>query len=331
MFIIKHFYLLIASLYFFNIRVVAADSSALAGKIICIDPGHGGTALTDHYRQGPSGEREEWINLRVGLLLRDLLEKKGAKVLMTRTSDVQVPLADRAALAVKNKADLFVSIHHNATADSSVNFPIIYYDGAASENLAGVALGKLLASSLRKDFYRNKTIVSLASDFSIFPQAGAGVLRGSYGIPGLLAEASFFTNPDEEQRLKQEVHNADEAKAYSEAMEEFFKHPVPPIKEKKIATSIVPFKVFEEADRMTPIAREWLNDFNKALELQKRKDTASLNQAYELFTRSAKSFPDSYVAGRCHLYRADLLGRLNRKEEAGIEKIRFREFYVKIE
>ncbi|MEO5999964.1 MAG: N-acetylmuramoyl-L-alanine amidase [Chitinophagaceae bacterium] len=324
-------YSLTVLLFIFSNRTLADDSSSVAGKIICIDPGHGGTALTDHYRVGPGGEREEWINLRVGLLLRDLLVKKGAKVIMTRTTDIQVPLAERAALAVNNKANLLVSIHHNATADSTVNFPIIYFDGAASENLAGVAFGKALAASLRKYFYRNKTIVSLVSDFSIFPLAGAAVLRGSYGIPGLLAEASFFTNAEEEKRLKQETHNADEANAYLIAMEDFFKHPVPAIKAKKIATALPPFRVFEEADRMTPVAREWLNDYNKALQLQKRRDTPSLNQAYELFTRSAKSFPDSYVAGNCHKYRAELLDRLNRTEEAAIERMRFREFYIKVD
>ena len=43
----------------------------LAGRTICIDPGHGGTADTDSYRVGPTGEREEWIDLRVALILRD--------------------------------------------------------------------------------------------------------------------------------------------------------------------------------------------------------------------------------------------------------------------
>ena len=320
---------LIIVLLLFNQVLLASDGSSVKGKIICIDPGHGGTAATDHYRVGKSGEREEWINLRVGLLLRDLLEKNGAKVLMTRTSDVQVPLPDRAALAVSNKADLFVSIHHNATADSTVNFPIVYFHGAASENIAGVRLGTLLVSSLRKHFYKNKTIGSLASDFSVFPMAGASVLRGSYGIPGLLAEASFFTNPGEETRLKQDSHNADEALAYFNAMEGFFKQPVPQIKEKKITPALTPFKVFEEAARMTPIAKEWRNDYHTALKLQRAKDTTSLNQAYELFTRSARSFPDSYLAGSCHRYRAELLKRLGRNQEAVMEKTRAKEFYVK--
>ena len=173
----------------------------LKGKIICIDPGHGGSAATDSYRQGPSGEREEWIDLRVGMLLKELLEQKGAKVVMTRSSDIPVPLAERSKMAVENKADFFISIHHNATADPSVNFPIIYYHGLASENQAGVRFGKTLAKNLQKYLYKTKTPVSVVSDFTIFSGAGSSVLRGTYGIPGVLAEASLFTNPEEESRL----------------------------------------------------------------------------------------------------------------------------------
>lgn len=75
------------------------QASLLAGKIICLDAGHGGTAQPDSYRVGPSGEREEWVNLRVALLLQKMLEEKGAKVVMTRTGDDDVPLSQRAKIA----------------------------------------------------------------------------------------------------------------------------------------------------------------------------------------------------------------------------------------
>jgi N-acetylmuramoyl-L-alanine amidase len=88
------------------------------------------------------GEREEWINLRVALELKGLLEAKGARVILTRTTDVDVPLAARAKLARDVQADLLLSIHHNAAADRSANFPIIYYHGHAS-------LGRCVARRLR--------------------------------------------------------------------------------------------------------------------------------------------------------------------------------------
>jgi N-acetylmuramoyl-L-alanine amidase len=200
---------LLAILFFLLALQGTAQQMAkpLTGKTICVDPGHGGTALTDSYRVGPSGEREEWINLRVGLMLQKMLEEKGAKVLITRTEDKVVSLPDRAKLAVENKADLFISIHHNATADSSVNFPIIYFHGNASENVASVDFGKQLATGLLKHLHQPNAPVSLVSDFTIFAEAGASVLRNTYGIPAVLAEASFFTNAVEEQKLKNEAHN----------------------------------------------------------------------------------------------------------------------------
>lgn len=87
-------------LYCLTLGTIAmADRPSIKGKIICLDPGHGGTADTDAFRQGPSGEREEWINLRVAFMLKELLEKNGAQVIMTRTEDVFIPLADRASIA----------------------------------------------------------------------------------------------------------------------------------------------------------------------------------------------------------------------------------------
>ncbi|MEO6893937.1 MAG: N-acetylmuramoyl-L-alanine amidase [Ginsengibacter sp.] len=304
------------------------DPTSLRGKIICLDPGHGGTASTDHYRIGAGGEREEWINLRVAQILKKKLEEKGAKVIMTRESDVFVPLDERGKIARDNNADVFISIHHNATADTSVNFPIIYFHGAASENLAGVALGKEVAFSLQKYLYKKEIPGSLNSDYTIFPSNGAAVLRNTYGIPAVLGEASFFTNPSEEKRLKQEDYNSQEATAYLKALELFFHNPIPVIKPMKIPQSISPFEVFEEAQRMNQTALDWKRNFMEGEKLMNSKDTNDLRKALNLFTLSAKSFPDSYVARSCHSNSADLLEKLNEPEKAKEERKRVGEFYV---
>lgn len=321
---------LILLLSAFTLNASAQKASPLRGKVICVDAGHGGTGTTDLYRQGPTGEREEWVNLRIAQLLGKLLEEKGAKVIQTRSSDVFVPIADRAKIATDNKADLFVSIHHNATADNKVNFPIIYYNGTASENAAGVELGKLMAKTIPKYMYKRKSIVSLVSDNTIFPGAGLGVLRGTYGIPGILAEASFFTNPTEEDMLRQPQHNQDEALAYVKAIEQFFKKPVPAILTKDPAKSPPPFKAAQEAERMNPIARRWNQDFLDGRALMASTDTVKLRQAYDLLTQSARSFPDSPVAARCHQYRSVILRKLGKPMEAAQEELRFREYYVPV-
>lgn len=306
------------------------EKSSLAGKIICLDAGHGGTADTDSYRVGPTGEREEWINLRVAVLLKQMLENKGAKVVMTRTADENIPLLTRAEIAKNNKADLFLSIHHNATADSTVNFPIIYFHGNASENKGSVALGRKIASAMVEHLFDKPVPVSLVSDHTIFPQSGAKVLNGTYGIPSILAEASFFTKPDEEGRLKEYEHNKKEAFAYLIGLESFFQKPIPPIEDKYSNVKLPVFEVFQEAERMSELAKLWHEDYTKAKELMAKKDNQSIQQSYNLFTRSARSFPDSYIARECHEKRAVLLKKMGENEKALEAKTRSKEFFVKI-
>lgn len=323
--------LLICFLSYHATVYAQTGSSALAGKIICVDAGHGGTALTDSYRVGAGGEREEWINLRVAKILQRKLLEKGARVIMTRTSDDTIALWRRSKMAVDNKADLFISIHHNATADPKVNFPIVYFHGNASENLAGAALGKELATTITKYLFAGNSPVSVVSDFTIFPKAGAQVLRGTYGIPGVLAEATFFSNAVEEQKLKQEDHNEQEAQAYTEALETFFSQSIPTIIPKNSLVSVPPFLAFQEAERMNETARRWYQDFLDGQGLMKNTDTTSIRQAYDLFTRSARSFPDSYVAAECHANRAILLSMMGKADEAKQERLRVKELYVKLD
>jgi N-acetylmuramoyl-L-alanine amidase len=313
------------------VSAIASAQSTLAGKVICLDPGHGGTAATDSFRQGITGEREEWINLRVALLLKEMLENKGAIVLVTRTDDSNISFDDRINLAVDSKADGFLSIHHNGTADRSVNFPIVYFHGNASENKASVELGKAVAIQLKQVLYGGKTPVSVVSDHTIFPTAGTKVLRGTYGIPGIIAEASFFTNAVEEKRLKSKQHNEREAQAFIQALEEYFSASHPPIAEKNSQVQLTPFAAFQEAERMNPVALQWREDFEEGKKLFQKGDSASLNKAFELFTRSAKSFPDSYVAAQCHSYRAAILKKLGKSEEAKQEELRVKERYVLID
>lgn len=301
--------------------------SAVEGKVVCIDPGHGGTAETDQYRVGPSGEREEWVNLRVAQALRHLLEDRGATVVMTRTQDAAVELKERADMAVAAGADVFLSIHHNATADRSVNFPIIYFHANASENEASVRLAKLLGQEIRAAMFDAGAPLSVVSDHTIFPGAGAAVLRQSYGIPGVIGEASFFSNAEEEARLKDGAYNEREAAAYLAALEKFFSEAERPILDKYSTGRIDQFAVAQEADRMKPEALEWRADYEKAAGLMKLGDEHSTRVAYDLFSRSARNFPDSPVARDCHLGRAEALRRLGREAEAGAEDRRVKEFY----
>ncbi|WP_425376195.1 N-acetylmuramoyl-L-alanine amidase [Rhodoplanes roseus] len=82
--------------------------------IIVVDPGHGGI---DNGTRAPTGEEEKTLVLAFGLMLRDKLEQTGKyRVVMTRSDDRFIPLADRVRLARQREAQLFISIHCDALA-----------------------------------------------------------------------------------------------------------------------------------------------------------------------------------------------------------------------
>ena len=308
----------------------ARPDDPLRGRMIVVDPGHGGTADSDSYRVGPTGEREEWIDLRVALLLRELLEERGARVVLTRESDVAVGLQARADLAREVGADAFVSVHHNATADAEANFPIVYFHGYASSNPAGVALARHLAGRLNEALFEGRAPAAVVSDHVIFPGSGTAVLRHSYGIPGVIGEASFFTNPAEEQRLRDPEHNAREARAYVLALQDFFSQPAPTVHPANEADPLEPFSAAQEAERMAEGARRWREDYLTARRLM-LESTQDTERAYELLTRSVRSFPDSPVAREAHLLRARILEAWGRSEEARETRRRVREFYPELD
>jgi N-acetylmuramoyl-L-alanine amidase len=91
-----------------------SSSSRDQRPIIVLDPGHGGI---DTGTRAPSGETEKGVVLDIALMLRDKLEKSGKyRVVMTRTDDSFVALADRVRLARSRNAQLFISIHCDALA-----------------------------------------------------------------------------------------------------------------------------------------------------------------------------------------------------------------------
>jgi tetratricopeptide (TPR) repeat protein len=179
--------------------------------------------------------------------------------------------------------------------------------------------------------YDHPTPVSAVSDHTIFPEKGTNVLRGTYGIPGVIAEASFFTNPDEERRLKQSGHNRREAISYMLALEAFFEESSSPILQKNSLVNIPPFRVFQEAERMNEVALLWYEDYLRGNELMKDSSEKSLEQAFQFFTRSARSFPDSYVAAECHKNRSIISKKLGKSEEAIDAGLRALEFYICVE
>jgi N-acetylmuramoyl-L-alanine amidase len=200
----------------------------LAGMVVVLDPGHGGKADVAGYKRGPTGVREAEMNLRVAHLLRKLLEGAGATVALTREGEVSEAADDRLPDTLRRRAevanrfprpdggigaDLFISLHHNASSSPDANYPSVWFHGEAdwSEPALDAAkyVGHRLGAELRCSGV-GKTSV-LMSDRQMYA-TGFGVLRHAE-VPAFLTESSFFTHPEEEQRLRDAAYNLREAYA----------------------------------------------------------------------------------------------------------------------
>jgi hypothetical protein len=149
-------------------------------------------------------------------------------------------------------------------------------------------------------------------------------------VPGVIGEASFFSNPQEEQRLKNEEYNQKEALAYFQAIKEYFSQPAPKILPKYSKIKLPPFEVFQEAERMNLVALQWKKDFEKGRSLASLDDIDSLIVAESLLARSVKYFPDSWLAREAHLERYEIFKKLGRNTEANTALTRANEFYINV-
>ncbi len=182
----------------------------LEGVRICIDPGHGGDAHKHGYKRGPTGVREAEMNLRVAQYLRDLLVHVGAEVKLTREDDNDLSLADRAKVADDWDADLFISCHHNATSNAEANRTTVWYHGTVDDRPDNLDLARHLCEGLFDSLQLPQlTGIPLKSDQLMY-ESGFGVLRAA-NKTSALCETSFYTNPEEEQRLRDPEYNLREA------------------------------------------------------------------------------------------------------------------------
>ena len=207
---------------------------ALGLKIarIVIDPGHGGH---DTGTIGPEGVEEKNVVLDVGLRLRKLIQQRmGSEVVMTRSDDTFIPLEERTAIANQRGADLFISIHANASRDKSARGIEVYYlnftsdpnslEVAARENATSQESVYQLQSLIKKIALSEKIEESsefardvdqsldraTASTGNEQPDRGLKkapfvVLIGA-NMPSILAEISFLTNPRDERLLSKSTY-----------------------------------------------------------------------------------------------------------------------------
>jgi N-acetylmuramoyl-L-alanine amidase len=224
-----------------------ARQLGLSVSRIVIDPGHGGH---DPGAKGKGGVTEAELVLDVSLRLQKLLEKvQGVEVILTRQTNCFVPLQERTAIANREGADLFLSIHANASANDQAHGVETYFLNfannlgaaavAARENAAsGQTMGalpdfvKAIALNNKRDESRdfaalvqqtmlgrlrlaNKSVKNLG-----VKQAPFVVLIGA-SMPSVLAEISFVTNPQEAKLLKSNAYRQAIAEALFNAVRKY--------------------------------------------------------------------------------------------------------------
>ncbi|MGE8080575.1 N-acetylmuramoyl-L-alanine amidase, partial [Peribacillus loiseleuriae] len=167
--------------------VTSPDSEfkkTLTGKTIVIDAGHGGRD------PGTSGKiyLEKTLNLETAKELAFILRSAGAKVVMTRETDVYLTLAKRVQVSHANNADVFISVHYNATSNTSVNgVDTFYWTTHANE--------KKLAENIQQEVIKETGLKN------------RGALTGNFQVirdnknAAVLVELGFLSNEQEERKV----------------------------------------------------------------------------------------------------------------------------------
>ena len=197
------------------------------GKIV-IDPGHGGH---DTGTIGPNGLQEKDLVLDVAKRLGRLLEARlGAEVVYTRQDDTFIPLETRTAIANREQADLFISIHANSSRDSDARGVETYYlnftsspdalEVAARENAVSEKSIHELQDLVKKIALKEKIEESREFAGDVQQSLYGGLALNNDGIrnrgikkapfivliganmPSILAEISFVSNPTDERKLE---------------------------------------------------------------------------------------------------------------------------------
>lgn len=196
-------------------QVLYRADGGIKGKRITIDPGHGGS---DPGAIGLKGLKEKEGTIEMARYLKERLEKRGAIVTLTRDGDYDVfgsrastrqELQARVDISSVTKADIFISIHHNANDNRKVGGIGTYYYPKSKYD---EKLARCVQAGMTKS-------VSL-SDYGV-RQANFYVIKRSL-MPSVLVEVGFISNPDEEKLIKSRWFQKRIAKAICEGIEDYF-------------------------------------------------------------------------------------------------------------
>lgn len=192
-----------------------AFTSGLKKKVIVIDPGHGGS---DPGAIGLAGLQEKSVNLAVALKAKELLQKAGAKVFLTRETDIDVygpaataveELKSRTTIAHTQKADIFISIHSNASVNRTVSGTSTYF-------YQKTPYDALLAQSIQNELVQAGGLTDRrihAANFYVVKRTM---------MPAALLELAFISNKDDEKLLGSPKFQEKMAQGIVRGIDKFF-------------------------------------------------------------------------------------------------------------
>ena len=220
-------------------------------KVIVIDTGHGGK---DPGAIGYRGYREKVIVLQIGTKLKNILKSRGYKVYMTRYTDKFVKLSNRTKYANRKNADIFISIHANAVPKRNANktsgVECYFLSKSRTTRAKNVAAKENSADLSDMNFYGKQSFLNTLSSHNIVAsnklaidlQRGmlgslkktyskvkdGGVREGPFwvlvgaGMPSVLVEVGFVTNPKEARRLVDKKYQNRLAHGLADGVERYF-------------------------------------------------------------------------------------------------------------
>lgn len=192
--------LFVLALSIFSIINTKASELPLINKIIYLDPGHGGVDPGSIYKD----IYEKDINLQICLRLQKNLEEMGATVYLTRYDDYDLStpntrtrkksdLNNRVRLMNDSNADMYISIHLNATNSKKWMGAQTFYDDVNPENKK---IAQIMQEELKNNLNTNREIDEISNM----------LLNRKVTIPGVLIEVGFLSNDNERYLLKQDSY-----------------------------------------------------------------------------------------------------------------------------
>ncbi|PGD97527.1 N-acetylmuramoyl-L-alanine amidase, partial [Bacillus pseudomycoides] len=196
--------------YYFDTNGVWIENPIVFGKTIIVDPGHGG------YDSGTLYENiyEKTIALQVGLKLKSLLAQSGSNVVMTRATDIFIPLGDRVRISNENKADIFVSVHVNSADATAAEGIETLYNSEHPKSKQALTLANAVQNALIKNTGAKNRFVKDRPELR--------VLKADNSAPPILVETGFLSNPNERVKLTSDKYQNVLAQSVFEGVLKYF-------------------------------------------------------------------------------------------------------------